>query len=718
MSRLPSLIVGLVVIAAGVVKWRAYEKPNALQLAALHAGLIALMALWAWDKLRRRNALDSQERSAAGWRAWAAPEALLAAYAALCAASILWAPLPWIAGIGASCVLPCVLWALLIADMLRSPDARLRAITLIAVAIGVLAACSLWDLGMGMDLRQRQGHPNMLASFVLGASFAGVGALGAWSSRKNLGRARFAVVAPLGAMLVAGALLLAHTRSMGAWIGMAAGAALFALAFCPRRLRRRLLIAVAVALLVALLVLPRFSSALAPFSRRLFRSQQATRLFHLQGCLDMLAQRPVLGWGAGSFMGRFSDFKTPEAVLHGWGGSITIHPHNEFALIAVETGAVGLALYALALAACALRAFRAADDGGPDRWVVAASLAGAFAMLVHGCVSVALRYWGPMAMYWSMLGMALASSRRPAPAARLSKGRRQAMAALACGAAVIMAVTITVPGQRAHYYMGLALDMRHLPDKRGTRLRLYAAAQRLSRYAPQYIYAMMWPAQLLTTPETRDRAIDAFEKLESVAPGFGAARMLHGRLRQTRFERMGHKGKDGKRALDLLTRFARQRPDLPKARRYQVEALMTLSPRNAAMCARKMRVTTALHPDNAAAHGRLAQCLAFQGRFRDAERCYGRAIGPLLNECGDARRRDAQMKFLAPGFGDPKTAGRAEAARYRLASAYLTWARMAATLKSASRCRQRLALAQPFLHGFPDLIKRAQSIEKALARPE
>lgn len=98
------------------------------------------------------------------------------------------------------------------------------------------------------------------------------------------------------------------------------------------------------------------------------------RVVFWKNTLDLVAERPALGYGTGSFAKAYSDrFAKPEL---GWRGWPTTDPHNQYLFIAVENGLLGLAVFVAILVA----AFKEACGPGVYRGVVRG-------MLLAWCVS-------------------------------------------------------------------------------------------------------------------------------------------------------------------------------------------------------------------------------------------------------------------------------------------------------------------------------------------
>lgn len=226
------------------------------------------------------------------------------------------------------------------------------------------------------------GMPNSYAGY-LEMSFPLALALSVWLAGRILtrrpdGRPSLAhragwLVIPGAALLLAG---IAASYSRGAWLGAATGtAAMVALAG-----RRSLAAGATVALLAAALlglggttVLPAgLTDRLATIGeaigyrdvRRMVITPDnwavAERLAMWEAGLSMFRDRPIYGVGAGNFNAVYARYRLPQFVYSRG------HAHNYYIHVAAETGMIGLAAYALVLAAAWVdlgRALRRLRDG-------------------------------------------------------------------------------------------------------------------------------------------------------------------------------------------------------------------------------------------------------------------------------------------------------------------------------------------------------------------
>lgn len=176
------------------------------------------------------------------------------------------------------------------------------------------------------------------------------------------------------------------TMSRGAILGL--GCAVITLLFVmaiKSKKSNRVLAGIVVALVLAAIFMPdqvidRFKSAV-----NLEDSSNRQRILMAQSGLKMFAERPLLGWGPGSFKILYEKYR-PAGAIH------FTTPHNIYILTMVELGSLGLASF-LWLALALVRLSLQAIDRHPQdsRWVIAvAALLSTIAQAVHGLVDAAL----------------------------------------------------------------------------------------------------------------------------------------------------------------------------------------------------------------------------------------------------------------------------------------------------------------------------------------
>jgi putative inorganic carbon (hco3(-)) transporter len=274
----------------------------------------------------------------------------------------------------------------------------------------VLAAVAFWEyaardllLSRGDLLQSNQLHlyfrvnslfydPNVFGRY-LALSLVALGAYLAWARE-----ARAAAIAAAVAGVLLGALALSYSiTSMAALVvGLLVVAAL--------RWSLRWALAGGAAILVcgAIFLLVSGTGETDLGSAKDFDTTTSGRVDLVRGGLELAEDRPVWGWGSGSFGAAFS--------RHIERARTTVS-HSEPITVAAEQGAIGLTVY-VALVVLALVVLLSGAGGSAGRAAVAA---GFVAMLVH---SLSYAGFAIDPATWALLGMGVGLRRmRPVPAA-------------------------------------------------------------------------------------------------------------------------------------------------------------------------------------------------------------------------------------------------------------------------------------------------------------
>jgi len=466
----------------------------------------------------------------------------------------------------------------------RRRDVRLvlRGI-LVAGTVAALAAFGQMLLrGKVGAVEQVQGHRNFLAMFLLPPILLAIADLSAPvlvpapRQERPLRLPRVPVAVCLLPMLGA----LFACKSMGAMLGLGVGLVCLCAARMPRRARLVLLAAAAGVVVVGLAAVGRPAVSDWLLKRH---GSQATRWFMWLGTLRMVGERPIAGWGTGMFHPHFADFKPTEPMRYGWLRDLTVYPHNELLLAAVEGGLIALALYVGALVTTVRRHLRAADRVVP--WAIFACFA---AMFVQGMVSVALRFWAPGAMFWTLIGLMLAYPRcheKPSQAVKRKRGSvlRACLFVAVVGVVLLAGRQVVWSGARAEWLMSGGLKRQDATAER--KIAGLAEAARLSRYVPDYFVALRKRAGRLRKAGKTNEAIAVYETIERAAPGYLHIRKLLGALYLDRAARIGpvneRQGKaDLVRSVDLLAAAVEQDPYDPSTRLLLARGMMLASRRN------------------------------------------------------------------------------------------------------------------------------------------
>jgi len=139
-------------------------------------------------------------------------------------------------------------------------------------------------------------------------------------------------------------------------------------------------------------------------------STVAVRLVVYGGAWRMVVERPLIGWGTGTFVCNYPMFAAPEQFIVNRFGTSALNVHNEPLHIAVEVGFVGLALAALMvwfIFRTAWRSLRAERVDAPILvgWGI---FIGTIGMLVQELASVGLRFWDYAPFVWTNFALLVA----------------------------------------------------------------------------------------------------------------------------------------------------------------------------------------------------------------------------------------------------------------------------------------------------------------------
>lgn len=217
--------------------------------------------------------------------------------------------------------------------------------------------------------------------------------------------------APIAAALSLAACAASQTR--GAWLGLAAGAAVGALSARPyvRRPRALAVLAVLAVGLVTVAAVPRTRTTLVTrlASIRPDSPSAAPRLLKWDVGLGMLRERPLTGWGWDTVPEVYPARLPSNWLARDPEGTVTDRLHAEWLDIAVATGGVGLAAV-IALLAVGLAAGAGALRGGGTGRVLAAGLVGGVGAYVISSFTgfPAVASWP---LLWSTVGLLVAIGR-------------------------------------------------------------------------------------------------------------------------------------------------------------------------------------------------------------------------------------------------------------------------------------------------------------------
>jgi O-antigen ligase len=291
------------------------------------------------------------------------------------------------------------------------------------------------------------GQPNRMGGYIVAAIPVALAL--AWVAQDRALRAGL-LIATFGLMLC-----LVATYSRGAWLGLAAGVAVLAMALLrwPELAPRPWILAVSLACvtLPVLLLLPSVHSRVesrpsaAPAWNLPIDPERegsgAMRRAIWSGALAAAAHRPLLGSGIGTFRETFDRSKSSTMKrLEAEGGRTADQAHNHYLGILAERGVLGLAAFAVLTALVLGAAATAMASGTPAMGrVLVAGLAGSVvAFLAHGLVDDNLSLVPHGTVFFASLGLLAA-----APRGDRREGRRSAWTSRLAVLAAIVAMGVS-----------------------------------------------------------------------------------------------------------------------------------------------------------------------------------------------------------------------------------------------------------------------------------
>ena len=292
----------------------------------------------------------------------------------------------------------------------------------IALAIGLIVQgviCALQysvgtDLGLGLftvgDLRRLSGTigwPNTLGAYA--ATVLSV-TLALW-----LYGARGRVRIPIGAACMAGLFSLILSFSRGAWISLLAGVAVTLFGgwragwLGTKSFRSFSVIALSAAMVGALFATS-ITARLGEVHPRMDVIVDRMQLNRV--AMNMISAHPLLGVGINTFVDTMKRYDTTGVTYY-----FPQPVHNVFLLVAAETGLVALGLFLLLI----LIAFRAGLQAAKtdDRFLSACAIgisSGLIVLVVNNVADVHLRTDVLYALFWLLIGLAVAIKRMTVPA--------------------------------------------------------------------------------------------------------------------------------------------------------------------------------------------------------------------------------------------------------------------------------------------------------------
>jgi len=382
----------------------------------------------------------------------------------------------------------------------------------ISFSLAGSAACvalfGVWQHAQGKEVYATIGNRNFLGSFLILALPVAGGCF-----LKGLHRRKYASAgaAFCTAVLLAAALFL--TRSRGAVAALAVSAFLSAVMFLLVKGKM-------FAALVLILAVFGASAAVAFSPWPVTELAGDVRLYLWQGTMKMIGERPLSGWGIGTFFIHFPAYRPPDYFLLPKAADVTYHPHNEIMSLWAETGIFGAAAFFCVMGMYAAAFFFQWKREGRVDPVRGALFVGSIAVFGQSFVDMNLAIPSVAALFWLSMGVVASGFDRRGVVANSYFSRAPAMRVLAglsalailCGAGW----TCMVRPVLAQINFGRGSQAR-AGERWDEVIRSYQKGLRYAPHACDILYKLAYAYDQLGETE---RAIEMYRRLKGIAPAF------------------------------------------------------------------------------------------------------------------------------------------------------------------------------------------------------
>jgi O-antigen ligase len=267
---------------------------------------------------------------------------------------------------------------------------------------GLMAAsviCSMWGIIQffnGKPVVSTFGNSNLFASFLI---FVFPILLCHWLGHRKNALSWLMGVPAL--FLISFALIMAKSR--GAWAGFAVAMLYLPFLFIGRE--RKVVLYLALTLSILLAISMHFWGGFL-----VDRMTEDIRWQIWRGSATMVRSHPFVGFGLGTYMVHYPQFKVTDYFLHERSVPLTEHAHSEYLEMMAETGVVGLVLFLAMVIGFFVITFRAVQRQKQTylRLLLTGIACGVLGLLVQAAVDVNFRFPSTQLLFWFGMGSALA----------------------------------------------------------------------------------------------------------------------------------------------------------------------------------------------------------------------------------------------------------------------------------------------------------------------
>ena len=406
-------------------------------------------------------------------------------------------------------------------------DARRKLLWVWLLVAALVAINELVRLRSETEVVSTIGNRNFLGAYLAASIALGVSL---WDKRAT------AVCAlPLAAMC--------FCQSRGAWLALGVAAMLWLFLGNRRQPPARVVgRVIGVMLVIAAVFLGR------GYMIRAWRTEVRPLIW--QSTLHMIAERPFLGHGLGTFVTEYPRFRLPEYFLRNLPAPVTDHAHNELLEITAEQGLLGLVatlwLWGV-IFHMGVRALRTPSE----QWRLGLGILGATTvLLLHGMLDVGLQYPPNQTLFWFLLGLLAGGTGQPGAArtgsgplaigSRIAAGLRSPfMRVIVVAVCILGSVWITIAAIVRPVMAEFWERKARMAEERGKLVEAEADTRHSLGFQPFRPTIRYLLAGVLDKLGDRDQAIEQCLFIEELSPDYadatynlGQLYMAQGRIRE------------------------------------------------------------------------------------------------------------------------------------------------------------------------------------------
>jgi O-antigen ligase len=358
------------------------------------------------------------------------------------------------------------------------------------------------------------------------------------------------------------------TRSKAGILSLAVTFFVVLLFIVPRRAKVAITLATLIIAGSALVVYKSFPVASQWLHSRYAYRSLLQRYYFWGWSLKMVAERPLLGWGAGTFVAANGSFSSIDRFryLNEEGpyflfADATVHSHNEFLEVMVELGVVGLTVYLLLLCWVVVKGITGSKKitTPPVRFYLYGLFGGFIGLCVQSFFSVGLRYWDLAPYFWTSVGALLAAGSLSESEERLSpivfglrgKKLRLVIFLMLLGLVIIFWYQVVQKGYRAQMNLYQA-DILREDGEDARAVPYYRKAKEDAYIYPDLVRGQYALGKILFNLRRWQEARETLETVDSLAADFIYTNLLLANV----YEQLGEKEK----ALTFFRKYWRQNP--------------------------------------------------------------------------------------------------------------------------------------------------------------